>query len=805
MTLKLLFQQLTLLILLYFTVHNSHAQQAGKTLFNDNWEFQLINSEYEQVSITDKGWKKISLPHDWSIEGPFSSEWASGTGFLPGGIGWYRKNFKVESKEGFLRHSIYFDGIFKNSEVWINGHYLGKRPNGFIPIFYDLTPYLKAENNTMLVKVDHQKFADSRYYTGSGIYRNVYLIESNPIHFAQWGVFFSTPKIEKSQALAQAEVDVEQHLQTTKNITVNGIIKNSEGKKVAENSQVIQGKKGAGNQSTLDFTIKNPHLWSVDDPYLYTLVVELWADDQLMDQWVDQVGIRDFNFDADKGFFLNGEPTLIKGVCLHHDAGALGAAVPKEVWRNRLETLKELGSNAIRMSHYPHQDYIYELCDEMGFLVQDEAFDEWEIPKNKWIEGWNVGTPGNDSNQDDFQKWAERDVADMVKRNRNRPSIIMWSIGNEIDYPNDPYSHPVLDEGRNPQIYGKGYVEDNPPASSLAGIAKSLVDAVKKVDATRPVTAALAGVTMSNETDYPENLDIVGYNYQEYRYQEDHKKYPDRVIYGSENGDALEAWLAVVENEFISAQFLWTAFDFIGEARAWPQRSSGAGIIDLAGYPKPDYYFRQSLWNEKPMVYLGIAENEIQVLRRSNISNSWTDETGDKPWITCYTNTDEVELFINGRSLGKKPGLYQKEQMIAWQLDFEPGELKVVAYNDGKKVANYTLNTPGTISKIDGRLSKQVFSKENEVIELDLQLIDAQGNLVEVSDEELTLDLDGPVQILGLESGDLASHESYQAASRKTYKGKLKAYLQTNGVSKSIQIRVSSPSLPEAVFKIELE
>jgi len=801
---KLLFQHLILLFLLHFSVYNSIAQQAGKTLFNDDWEFKLEQSTYEQVAASDSGWKKISLPHDWSIEGPFSPEWASGTGFLPGGIGWYRKDFSVENKDS-LRYSIYFDGIYKNSEIWINGHYLGKRPNGFIPVFYDLTPYLEAENNTILVKVDHQKFADARYYTGSGIYRNVYMIESKPIHFAEWGVFFSTPEIDKSQALAKVEVDFEQHLKTTKNIKINGVIKNSQGKSVAENSRILQNIKGIGNQSTLDFTIKNPHLWSVDDPFLYTLEVELWADDQLMDKWVDKVGIRDFNFDADKGFFLNGEPTLIKGVCIHHDAGALGAAVPKEVWRNRLETLKELGSNAIRMSHYPHQDFIYELCDEMGFLVQDEAFDEWEIPKNKWIEGWNAGTPGNDSNHDDFLEWAERDVADMVKRNRNRPSIIMWSIGNEIDYPNDPYSHPVLDEGRNPQIYGKGYVEDNPPASNLGGISKTLVDAVKKIDSTRPVTAALAGVTMSNQTDYPGNLDIVGYNYQEYRYQEDHEKYPGRIIYGSENGDALDAWLAVAENEFISSQFLWTAFDFIGEARPWPQRSSGAGIIDLAGYPKPDYYFRQSLWNEKPMVYLGIAEDERQVLRRSNISNSWTDETGDKPWVTCYTNADEVELFINNRSLGKKTGQYQNEQMIAWQVDFEPGELKVVAYNDGTEVATYTLNTPGAVSKIDGWLSKQVFSKENEVIELNLQLVDEQGNLVEFSDEELTLDVDGPVQILGLESGDLASSESYQALSRKTYKGKLKAYLQTNGVSKSIQVRVSSPSLPESVFMIKID
>jgi len=795
---------LVLLSFLCLGRSEANAQQIGKILFNDNWEFQLGDFEFEKAKSLQEGWKSVALPHDWSIESPFSSEWASGTGFLPGGIGWYRKDFDIADFDKQLKYAVYFDGIYKNSEIWINGHYLGKRPNGFIPIQHDLTPFLKADNNRLIVKVDHQKFADARYYTGSGIYRNVYFIQSNPVHFAQWGVFFHTPEIHDNHALAQVNIEIEQHFQELTDLTVKAIIKNNIGEKVAEKSEIIQGKKGENNLSKLDFDIKNPHLWSTDDPYLYTLEVELWAKNQMMDQWTDRVGIRDFHFDSNKGFFLNGVPTLIKGVCIHHDAGALGAAVPEEVWRNRLQTLKDLGSNAIRMSHYPHQDYIYDLCDEMGFLVQDEAFDEWEIAKNKWIEGWNAGTPGNDLNHDGFEEWAEKDVADMVRRNRNRPSIIMWSIGNEVDYPNDPYSHPVLDEGRNPQIYGKGFQKDNPPASRMGEISKSLVEAVKRVDTTRPVTAALAGVAMSNYTDYPDHLDIVGYNYQEYRYKEDHEQYPDRVIYGSENGDALEAWLAVTENEFISSQFLWTAFDFIGEARPWPQRSSGAGIIDLAGIPKPDFYFRQSLWSEKPMVYLGIAENEKQVLRRSNISNSWKGEQGDTKWITCYTNADEVELFLNGRSLGKKQGKYELDQMIAWELGYEEGELKALAYNDGIQVAEYALNTPGPVSKIEGKVTQQQFTKENEVMELEIMLTDAGGNLVEDSDQELTLDLQGPIELLGLESGDLASHESYQASFRKTYKGRLKAYFKTNGNSASIQIRVSSPNLPEEIFSIDL-
>ncbi len=799
------YRQTAVFLLLLLTSYSLYGQQAGKQLFNEGWEFQLGELELEEAQSTEQGgWRSVAIPHDWSIAGPFSPEWASGTGFLPGGVAWYKKAFSLDNYNENTQYSIYFDGVYKNSEVWINGHYLGKRPFGFIPFQYDLTPHLKPEDNELLVKVDHTNFADARYYTGSGLYRNVYLIASNPIHFSQWGVFFHTPEVSDKRALAQVEIEVDQLLRETTTLQILTVLSDSEGTKVSSSTQDIPAKKGKGIKTTMELSVENPKLWSPDHPNLYTLKIEIREGGQLMDQWTEKVGIRSFRFDADKGFFLNGESTLIKGVCIHHDAGGLGAAVPREVWKNRLATLKALGSNAIRMSHYPHQDYIYELCDEMGFLVQDEAFDEWEYAKNKWIEGWNAGKPGNDRNHDEFQEWAEQDVADMVRRNRSRPSIIMWSIGNEIDYPNDPYSHPVLDEGRNPQIYGKGYQKGNPPAAELGEISARLVKAVKQWDETRPVTAALAGVSMSNETDYPGNLDIVGYNYQEYRYQEDHEAYPDRVIYGSENGDALEAWLAVTENEFISSQFLWTAFDFIGEARPWPQRSSGAGIIDLAGNPKPDYYFRQSLWNDEPMVYLGIASNERQVLRRANITNSWTGTSGDSLWVTSYTNADEVELFLNGRSLGRKEGVYRVDQMISWGVPYEPGKLEAKAYNAGREVATYTLQTPGKVSRIAGDLSRPDYSKAGDIIELNLRLTDDKGTLVEFSDTSLSVTIDGPAEILAMESGDLSSHEDYRSPTAKTFQGKLKVYMKATDATSPLKITVSSSSLPDVQFTVGL-
>lgn len=781
-----------------FTTH-LFSQEVGKEKFNDDWEFHKGDLSIEQATSEQVKWRPVSVPHDWSVEGPFSSEWASGTGFLPGGIGWYKKYFKLKDYDDNKRYAVYFDGIYKNSEVWINGHYLGKRPNGFIPIQYDLTPYLQANNNVLIVKAAHTDYADSRYYTGSGLYRNVYLITQEENHFSQWGVFFQTPEVSKERATARVSVEIENHGKEISKKTVEIYLKDNDGNSVATSKREISLRPAKENYLEFDLEINNPKLWSPESPYLYDLEVNLIEGSTEVDVWNEKVGFREFHFDADRGFFLNGENMLLKGVCFHHDAGALGAAVPKEVWEKRMETLKELGVNAIRMAHYPHQDFIYELADEMGFLVQDEAFDEWEYGKNKWIEGWNVGTPGNEGYHEAFSEWGVKDVQDMVRRTRNRPSIIMWSIGNEIDYPNDPYSHPVLDEGRNPQIYGKGYNEENPPASHLAKLANELANAVKMYDTTRPVTAALAGVTMSNHTLYPSVLDIVGYNYQEYRYEEDHKEFPERVIYGSENGDALNAWLAVANNDFISSQFLWTAFDFLGEAREWPVRSSGAGIIDLAGKPKPDFYFRKSLWNSEPMVYIGVANSEQDVNRRSNIAEAWIGEEGQTKWITAYTNTEEVELFLNGESLGRKKAVYQEDKMIAWEVPFNPGELLVKGYDKNDNiVSEYKLETPGPAADLKIQTDKRSSVESiKEIIHLDIVLTDKQGNRITDDDREVSIEIDGPAKLLGLESGDLSSHESYQAKERNTYKGQLRAYIETTGEAKEVNIKINSPGFPE--------
>lgn len=788
------------------------AQDKGQpVLFNSAWEFHNADiSTGINGLASETQWKMIDLPHDWSIEGPFSDKWASATGYLPGGIGWYKKSFAGSSKWQDKQVYIYFDGVYKNSEVWINGHYLGKRPNGFIPFQYELSPYLNLKGkNTIAVKVDHSEFADSRWYTGSGIYRNVYLIVKDPVHIGLWDVAFSTPQVSAGQATMKVKVNVTNSTSANANVTVKMNLLNDKNKIAATLQKQIQVQTGK-HEVEFEQQIISSQLWGTETPYLYKLQVSVSRNGKQVDEVTQHVGIRSIRFDKDKGFFLNDKSTKLKGVCIHDDAGALGVAVPKEVWVRRLKILKDAGVNSLRLSHNPHADYLYDLCDKMGFLVMDEAFDEWEIGKNKWVAGWNVGTPSKNGYHEYFKEWADRDISDMVLRARNHPSIIMWSIGNEIDYPNDPYTHEVLNTGRNPQIYGKGYLADHPAASNLTPIAKQLVKAVKAVDETRPVTAALAGVVMSNEVGYPDVLDVVGYNYQEYRYADDHKKYPDRIIYGSENGMQQQAWNAVDSNEYISAQYLWTGIDYLGEAGKWPQRSNGAGLIDLAGFKKPEYFYRQSLWSAKPMVYVGARE-----ITKTDDKGIWSHRTAEPVWnwspgskirVDCFTNCQETELFLNGRSLGKQSRSASRGHVPSWEVDYQPGELLVKGYNNGIEVCNNSIKTAGDPYQLKAIPDNIVFSnKLKGLSQIEVYIIDKSGNPVFAADDEVTVSVIGPGKLLGLENGSSSSHESYHASQRKLLHGRLLAYVQTFGKPGSVQVQFSSGSLKSASILLTIK
>jgi len=522
---------------------------------NNNWKFTLQDTpEASSETYKDTNWQSVNVPHDWSVKGRLSPTLASCAGFLPGGIGWYRKTLNIPQTKRGEKVYLYFEGVYNRSEVFINGHSLGKRPNGYISFAYDATPFVKyGEDNVIAVKVDHSLSADSRWYTGSGIYRNVWLVYSNPVHIAQWGVY-TYPEVANGTGILNVEVALENGSTAKTNLTVVNELLDNNGKVVAKSSQKVLVEANKDNKVATKINLKNPKLWDVEHPNLYQLKTTVLKDGKPIDKTVTSTGFRNFTFDANKGFALNGKWMKMKGVCLHHDAGVLGSAVPRDVLKTRLQTLKEIGVNAIRTSHNPQAPDFYALCDEIGLLVLNEAYDEWEFPKRKWLEGWNVGTPGFQGSNDIFAAWGEKDLEDMVRRDRNHLSVFAWSIGNEVDYPNDPYSHPVLDGGKDTGFgqaaYG-GYKKDAPDAMRLGGIAKRLVAAVKKYDKSRPTTAGLAGVAMSNETEYPGVLDITGYNYTESKYQSDHKKYPNRVIFGSETRHEIEPWLAVKNNEHI--------------------------------------------------------------------------------------------------------------------------------------------------------------------------------------------------------------------------------------------------------------
>jgi beta-galactosidase/beta-glucuronidase len=778
--------------------------QRQQTLFNADWKFHLGDVPgSEQPRATDKAWRTLSLPHDWSIEGPYSQEWASATAFLPGGVGWYRKTFTVPAGFRNKQVFIYFDGVYKNSEVWLNGHLLGKRPSGFASFQYELTPFLSATGpNVLAVKVDHHEVADSRWYTGSGIYRNVYLLATAPVHIRPWGVAFTTPTVSASAATGKVAVSFTNASAKAASVTVTSYLVDAKGQTVATARQTVTAKPKADATASLTLPIRQPALWSVDHPNLYRLRTTLAVAGQPVDEVAEEVGVRSIRFDANQGFFLNGENMKLKGLCIHDDAGALGVAVPPEVWERRLKTLKAGGCNSLRMSHNPHADYLYRLCDRLGFLVMDEAFDEWEHGKNKWVAGWNVGTPAQFGTHEYFKEWGERDLRDMVLRNRNRPSIIMWSIGNEIDYPNDPYTHEVLNTGRNPQIYGKGYLPNHPPASEMGPIAKRLAATARQADSSRPITAALAGVVMSNFTDYPAALDLVGYNYQEFRYPEDHQKYPNRIIYGSENGMARDAWAAVDSNAYVSGQYLWTGIDYLGEAGKWPQRASGPGLLDMAGFPKPEYYLRQSLWTSAPMLYLVAAEAPAAGAtgRRPRGTATWNWPAASQLRVTAYTTNEATELFLNGQSLGRKTG-----HQPTWDVPYAAGELSAKGYRNNNAVSEIKLKTAGAPATIQLTPDRRILpAKMQGLAQIAVQVVDQAGNPVPDAAHEVTVTLTGPARLLGIENGDLANHDSPTAPRHQVHQGRLLLYVQATGPG-PIRVALAAPGLASQPLELRAE
>jgi len=612
------------------------------------WKF-IRDDEPEAFArgYDDSAWKDVVVPHDWSVGFPFSKKNSSGTGYLPGGIGWYRAYF--DASEDVKTALLTFDGVYKNAQIWVNGYYFGKRPNGYIGITHDISHCIRPKDNIVAVKVSHPDIGDSRWFTGSGIYRKVKLVTHCGAYIPSQSVIF-TYDGEK----VNIKACVEGELSTPVTVSLG------DHKWTVENTNCIE----------ISAKIDDPKLWSVEEPNLYDLSFKA-GDIQLCE--TIRVGLRTFRFDADTGFYLNDKNMKLKGVCVHHDAGCLGAAVWSDVWRRRLEKLRTAGCNAIRTSHNPHMPELYDLCDEMGFIMMDEAFDEWEGCKNKWTTGHNVYPPVHQGYYEDFPDWHERDLADFIKIGRNHPSILMWSVGNEIDYPNDPYAHPLFDEmtgnnDANKPAQERIYNPDKPNMERLSTIAKRLAEIVRENDTTRPVLVAAAFPELSSHIGFFDPFDIIGYNYKEHLYAKDHERFPKLPILGSENGHGEDQWAAVRDNDYISGQFLWTGIDYLGEARGWPIRGSHAGILDVAGYEKPDrYYIRKTWWtgeeSKAPETGDGAAAKiELSVWGKPSIQGAYKvyqievtvcDSSGKR----CAESAAQLHYGVrNGKLLGIESG-----------------------------------------------------------------------------------------------------------------------------------------------------
>ena len=783
--------------------------------FDKGWLFILGDSaQMATPTYNDNHWRKLCLPHDWAIEGDFYAGNPSGAGggALPGGIGWYRKHFLLdcESEPGG-RYFIEFDGVYMNSTVYVNGQEVGHRPYGYSSFEYDITKYLKRGDNVIAVKVDNSDQPNSRWYSGCGIYRHVWLTKTNAVHVKHWGVHVQT---DAKTGQIKVEADVEGN-----NYKVRNTVYDASGKEVG-------------------LKVKNPHLWSVEDPYIYKVRTQVLVGGKVVDEVWTTTGFRDFKFDAETGFWLNGKNFKLNGVCEHHDFGCLGAAVNEDAMHRKLSKLKAMGVNSIRSSHNPPAPELLNMCDTMGIIVMDESFDMWRRKK----------TAGDYARF--FEEWHERDLTDLILRDRNHPSILMWSIGNEVleqwssadaDELTLEQANLILNAGHDASTLAHG--EEMSPNSLLT---RHLADIVKRYDTTRPILAGCNEPDPNNHLFKSGAIDIIGFNYHHQWVKDVPKNFPGKPFIFSESVSALqtrgyykmpsdeitwapqewwlpytdpsymcsaydnmhaswsstheETWDVVKHNAFVGGQYIWTGFDYIGEPTPYgfPARSSYFGVIDLAGFPKDTYYMYQSEWTTKPVLHLFPHWN-------------WLEGQQIDMWC-YYNNADEVELFINGKSqgvrrkTGEQPeGRYDmhntkaklnSEYHVGWRVTFNPGEVKVVARKDGHVVGEQKIKTAGAPARI--RLSKDYQGKNTTFITA--EVVDKDGNLCPWADDMIYFISEGDGKILGTDNGCQTSMENFKAPQRKAFFGKCMVVVSGNG-----SITAKSPMLQSDVIEFKVK
>jgi beta-galactosidase len=773
-TLPLIRRAAVLAVLMAFNPAFADTQGRVTTPFDADWRFLKADAKgAEQPAFNDAKWRALAVPHDWSIEGPYDQANPSGRGggYLPAGAGWYRKKFTLPADEAKRRVRIEFDGVMANSEVWINGHLLGKRPYGYSSFSYDLGKYLKfgkGQVNVIAVRADNTVQPASRYYTGAGIYRHVRLVSTAPVHIGEGGVFVSAPKAGAAGASLRIHADLKNDSTAAGEYVVQTTIFDPSGTQVgsAESKQHIEAGKSAAVEQAVE--VAQPQRWSLDQPRLYKAVTVVKSATGVLDQQDTSFGIREARFDADTGFWLNGVNLKIKGVCIHHDGGAVGAAVPLAVWERRFALLREAGVNALRTSHNPIAPEVLDLADRMGFLVFDETFDTWMEAKEHGEQGYNRF----------WKNWWEADTRAMVIRDRNHPSIILYSVGNEI--------HDNLDSPAGFQKY------------------KQQQDLVHQLDPTRPVTMALFRPHLSKvyTNGFADTMDIVGQNYRENELVAAHKAHPQWKVIGTENGHTQAAWLAMRDNAFMAGQFLWIGFDYLGEAD-WPATTFDQGLFDRAGNFKPRGYQRQSWWSDKPMVKLVRRAENGGV---GELLANWTptdSDTYDDARVEAYSNADEVELFLNGQSLGAK-ARPQDDSPRSWNVTFAKGSLRAVARNKGQEVASDELKTAGAPARIELATSKPALAASwDDAAFVTARVVDADGVTVPNARSAITFSLGGKAVIAGVDNGSVTSHEPYQTNRCVAAQGQCVAVVKAAAAGGKITIKASAEGLADGTLALD--
>lgn len=829
--------------------------------FNLNWRFQRIedtlNNEMARPDYDDAAWRSLDLPHDWVIEGEFDSanyDTAPATGWIyGGGVGWYRKHFDIDLDNN-QKAFVLFDGVYNNATVWINGQKLGFHPYGYSPFYYDLTPYLQSQDNVISVKVDHTRYADSRWYTGAGIYRKVELIVKEKVDTPIWGVVINTPDVSDDQAQVVVQTEIEATIAKKNKGILRTKVVSVDGREVAVDEKKFIVSKSVSQQLEQQLRVASPMLWSVDSPVLYTLIQEIEIAGELVSTETSEFGIRSIRFDADSGFFLNDKNMKIKGVCVHHDGGLTGTAVPIGVWRRRLETLKAAGCNAIRISHNPASEELLTLCDEMGFLVQDEFFDEWDNPKDK---RWNMGERKVDfvtrGYTEHFQNWAKKDLTNVVKAHRNHPSVIQWSIGNEIEW-----TYPRMSGATgffNNMNWSGNYFWSEPPFSleqirtqldtlprgkyDIGNTGSRLVQWTKDLDKTRPVIANCILPSASHETDYGKSLDIVGYSYRRVLYDYGHKNYPEKPIMGTENLAQYHEWKAVMERPWIAGTFLWTGIDYMGEIRAlWPKKGTASGIIDYAGFTKPSYHMMKSLWNDEPHIHIATQALDKSINKIDPVSgrlvardpdawktalwewhpmnNHWNYNIGDTIAVEVYANLDSLELTLDDQSFGWRFLNEFEDHIYKWAVPYQPGVLKV---SDGSQ--HTSINTASEVVAVTIQADKSnLITDGYDVTHIVAQLIDQQGNAVKhldkllrfkvtvdghdiLADERLPKD-EAVINVLGVDNGSAYNVQKHQSNQLQSDKGRALLILQSGLKSGEVIIEVSGDGIESSSIRVEV-